>query len=76
MWGMRAIQVRATHVRAECEACGAHQTLKRFRSRPVGGGSHCEPEEGQWIQCRVCGDWSPFESHRGAPAVLAGAGVY
>ncbi|MBN1530160.1 MAG: hypothetical protein JW895_13960 [Thermoleophilaceae bacterium] len=51
-------------VRFECNACGAQQTMRRFRSRPVTGGERVEPEEGQWLRCRVCGDWSPLISGR------------
>jgi hypothetical protein len=58
---MRSISESPHAVRAECDSCGAEQTLRRFVSRPAGGGERVEPAEGQWIQCRVCGDWSPFE---------------
>jgi hypothetical protein len=58
---MRSIQETSRAVRAECDSCGAEQTLLRFTSRPTLGGERSEPAEGQWIQCRVCGDWSPFE---------------
>jgi hypothetical protein len=58
---MRSISESPHSVRAECDSCGAEQALRRFVSRPAGGGERVEPAEGQWIQCRVCGDWSPFE---------------
>jgi len=57
---------RAGAVRYECEACGAQHSMKRFKSRPITGGERCEPEEGQWLRCRVCGDWSPLERARPA----------
>jgi hypothetical protein len=51
----------AGSVRVECNACGARQTLRRFRNRRMRN----EPEQGQWLQCRICSDWSPLE-HRPA----------
>jgi predicted RNA-binding Zn-ribbon protein involved in translation (DUF1610 family) len=55
-------------VRFECDACGAQQAMRRFRSRPITGGERCEPEDGQWLRCGVCGDWSPLERVRPAAA--------
>ncbi|MBN1528328.1 MAG: hypothetical protein JW895_04670 [Thermoleophilaceae bacterium] len=66
---MRSIQETSHEVRAECDSCGAEQTLRRFVSRPAVGGERVEPAVGQWIQCRVCGDWSPFERGDRAPAL-------
>jgi translation initiation factor 2 beta subunit (eIF-2beta)/eIF-5 len=51
-------------VRFECEACGAQQTMRRFTSRPSSGRTRCEPEEGQWLHCGACGDWSPLHRTR------------
>jgi hypothetical protein len=58
---MRLIEETSAQVRAQCEACGAEQILRRFTSRPLSGRVRCEPEDGRWLQCRVCGDWSAFE---------------
>ena len=58
---MVGIQERDSHVRAACEACGAEQLLPRFASTTASGGVRCEPEEDQWLQCRVCSDWSAFK---------------
>jgi len=58
---MVSIHERDSDVRAACEACGAEQLLPRFASTLASGEVRCEPAEGQWVQCRVCGDWSAFE---------------
>ena len=55
------ISDNAGTVRYECNACGAQQTMRRFVSRPLTGRTRDEPERGQWLQCRICGDWSPLE---------------
>ncbi len=62
------ISDNAGTVRYECNACGAQQTMRRFISRPLTGGSREEPEPGQWLQCRICSDWSPLEDRSAVPA--------
>jgi hypothetical protein len=52
------ISDNAGTVRVECNACGAQQTLRRFRNRRM----RDEPEQGQWLRCTTCGDWSPLET--------------
>jgi hypothetical protein len=54
------------YVHAECNHCGARQPFRRFTSRAAGGGVRREPEEGQWLHCRVCGDWSQLEYPTGS----------
>jgi hypothetical protein len=71
---MRSIRETSHEVRAECDSCGAEQVLRRFTSRPALGGERAEPAQGQWIQCRACSDWSPFE-RSGDALSLAGAGA-
>jgi hypothetical protein len=68
---MLAVDETSTHVRVACNACGAERIFRRFTSRPTLGGIRHEPEEGRWIQCRVCGDWSPFERPVSTDSALA-----
>jgi hypothetical protein len=70
---MVCVQERDGQVRAACEACGAEQLLPRFASTTASGYVRCEPEEGQWLQCRVCSDWSVFKrSTADRPVAVAG----
>ena len=59
---------KAGVVRYECNDCGAQQTMRRFTSRPITGRTREEPEEGQWLQCGICGRtgacWRPGRRSR------------
>lgn len=55
---MFAIKETAAGVRLQCEACGAHTTLRRFERERVG-------IESEWLDCRVCGTRSKLVEQSG-----------
>jgi uncharacterized protein YbaR (Trm112 family) len=65
---MLVISDTRTCVRLACPACGAEQTLARFTSRREDGRERSEPDEGQWLPCPVCQEWSPVEQREVAAA--------
>jgi len=48
-------------VEVRCPRCGTEQAFPRFTSRLADGRVRTEPDEGQWLPCHACGDWSPLE---------------
>ena len=48
-------------VQVRCPRCGTEQAFPRFTSRLADGRVRAEPEDGQWLPCHACGDWSPLE---------------
>ena len=66
---MRVISDDGGFIRLACPACGSQRTLTRFRSRQLNGRERVEPEQGQWLPCPVCQEWSPVEGPDVATAV-------
>jgi uncharacterized protein YbaR (Trm112 family) len=66
---MRVISDDGGYVRLACPACGAQRTVGRFKSRLASGRERYEPEEGQWLPCQVCQEWSPVEHEDAATAL-------